>query len=422
MALVDQAVVSGTNFLTTVIVGRMCGADELGIYALGLSLVLLITSAHESLVSIPYMIYGNRLQGSPRARYAGSVLVHYAMLAMLAMICLALVGAALLAQIGPSRLAPAIWVLAGIIPFLLLREFGRRLAFAHMHMSTALGVDVVVSTIQIGGLVGLAAAGVLSAGTAYAALGLGCAVAGGAWFAFTRTKFAVRWEQVPRDLRRNWLLGRWVFAGLITFMIHLNVVHWLLALVIGTAATGAFAACVTVVMVSNPFVQGISNVLVPRMARAFAEGGVAEVRRVANKSTLLLGITMALFCAVIVAFGGQVVTLVYGSLYAGLGPTIAVLAVSVLVRALGMSAFIGLVAVERPDVNFKANLLGLGITVVLASCLMHAWGVVGGACGLLAGDIVAAAVRWCVFLRTPGCVPCRREREERAVAPPLIPE
>ena len=40
MALVDQALVSGTRFLATIIVGRCCGPRELGTYSLAFSLLV----------------------------------------------------------------------------------------------------------------------------------------------------------------------------------------------------------------------------------------------------------------------------------------------------------------------------------------------------------------------------------------------
>src|SRR5205823_13401306 len=39
IALFDQAAVSATSFLTTILVGRWCGVDELGVYSLGLSVL-----------------------------------------------------------------------------------------------------------------------------------------------------------------------------------------------------------------------------------------------------------------------------------------------------------------------------------------------------------------------------------------------
>ena len=40
LSLVDQAVVSGTSFVTTLLIARGSGSSRLGIYALGMSLLL----------------------------------------------------------------------------------------------------------------------------------------------------------------------------------------------------------------------------------------------------------------------------------------------------------------------------------------------------------------------------------------------
>src|SRR5581483_6028917 len=53
LALMDQAVVSGTSFLTTVLIGRWCGASELGVYALGFSLLVSWGCVHQSLIALP---------------------------------------------------------------------------------------------------------------------------------------------------------------------------------------------------------------------------------------------------------------------------------------------------------------------------------------------------------------------------------
>src|SRR5262249_15910877 len=124
LALLDQAVVSGTSFLTTVLVKRMGGGDELGVYALGFNVVVLLICVQESLIAWPYTVYGNRLRGAARAEYAGSVLVHQGLLSALATVGLAVTAALLAAGIGPPGLAGVMAVLAGVMPLLLWREFG----------------------------------------------------------------------------------------------------------------------------------------------------------------------------------------------------------------------------------------------------------------------------------------------------------
>ena len=40
LAIFDQAIISGISFVTSVVVGRIAGQAELGVYALGMSVVL----------------------------------------------------------------------------------------------------------------------------------------------------------------------------------------------------------------------------------------------------------------------------------------------------------------------------------------------------------------------------------------------
>ena len=69
LSLADQAVVSATNFATGVIVARTCSREELGLYMLGFSVILLATDLQTSLISTPYMVYAPRLKGRAHALY-----------------------------------------------------------------------------------------------------------------------------------------------------------------------------------------------------------------------------------------------------------------------------------------------------------------------------------------------------------------
>src|SRR5437764_1423163 len=75
LAMVDQGVVSAARFGTNVVIGRVCGKEELGLYALGFSVLLLVVCAQEALVTTPYTVFGNRLAGTRRAARAGSALL-----------------------------------------------------------------------------------------------------------------------------------------------------------------------------------------------------------------------------------------------------------------------------------------------------------------------------------------------------------
>src|SRR5262245_43944882 len=60
LAIFDQALYSGTSFLSAVLVGRTTSPDHLGQYYLVLSIVLVIAGVLEQLVAAPYAVYSKR--------------------------------------------------------------------------------------------------------------------------------------------------------------------------------------------------------------------------------------------------------------------------------------------------------------------------------------------------------------------------
>jgi O-antigen/teichoic acid export membrane protein len=381
-----------------VLVGRYAGPEELGVYSIGFSILVLIVCLQDSLVMAPYTVFSQRLEGEEQAEYAGSALLQHRMLALVALIGLGLGGGILWLISGPSRVVQVLLVLSLATPLILMREFRRRHAFAHLQMGAAVWVDGTVMLLQLGALGTLAFLGGMSAVSAHGTVGVACAISGVFGLLLIRQSMTIRRERALGDLRRSWAFGRWIVCGQMIGVVHGFVLYWLLGLMLGTTATGVFAACMTVVTLSNPIILGMSNVLGPQLARAFATGGKEEVRRVAGRNTLILGSLMAGFVALVVLFGNDAMRLFYGSEYSGNGLTISFLALGVLATALGIPTDHGLRALERPDLAFRASLVGLVVTLIAASILAVWWGMPGAACGAMVGSIAGVAVRVLSFL------------------------
>jgi O-antigen/teichoic acid export membrane protein len=404
LSLVDQAVFSAASFLTTIMVGRY-GTHDLGTYSLGFTIVLMFMCVANGMITAPYTVYGNRLEGARRAEYVGSVLVQCGLLAALALVGLTLAAWGLSRGIGPRDAAPLVTALAAAVPFVLVRQFARELTFAHLQVVAVLILDLLVAMLQLGGLGYLAVSGRLSAVTAHLMVGAACAAGALGWFVLARPPFRVRRAQLLPALRQNWAFGRWVLASQMSLVCHSYLVYWLVAWKLGIAATGVLAACETIVAFSNPFMFGMNNYLGPRVARAFAEGGRLEVRRMVGKSALFLGGVMALVCGGVALFGGRLVCVLYGNGYAGRGSTIAILAIGIFVSALGQSPGLGLLAMERSDVTFRLRVQGMCVTAVSAWFLIEPWGILGAACALLAGHLTTATAAVLTYRRVLATAP-----------------
>src|SRR3954453_4368529 len=147
-ALVGQALVSGTRFLTTIIIGRYCGAGELGTYSLAFSVLVLGGCFQEAIVTTPYAVLGQRLRRRSRITYAGGIArMHFVAAAAGALFLLA---GALIANLLQIHTLPTIaLVLAVTLPCSLGIEFVRRLALAELDLRSATFLDATVTGIQL---------------------------------------------------------------------------------------------------------------------------------------------------------------------------------------------------------------------------------------------------------------------------------
>jgi O-antigen/teichoic acid export membrane protein len=413
LSLLDQAVVSATNFGTTIVVGRTCIPAELGNYSLALTILVLCAAVGEGLVVYPYAIQRTRLGRAGQTEYAGAVLVLFAGLALTA-VGLLLAGAAACHLLGGERtaLGAVLGVLACIVPFSLVRELGRRMSIAHLRMDWVLKLDLMVALLQGAGLMVLVVTDRLSAATAYVAVGLACAIGGGLWLRAFRSEVAFpRGAQLWRLCIWNLSMGKWIFFIQMMGLINGYFIQWVVAGVSGEAALGVYAAAITLVMLTNPFILGITNVLVPRAAQSFTEGGTRALRQVVLRSATILGTVMALFCLTTLVLSEQMLRIVFNRTeYEGSGHIVTLLAFGMLAHALGHPVLNGLAAFGRPEVCFRSGALIFGIALVMVPLLVTRWQVEGAAWGFLAGQSIATAVWWLAFLKL---VP----REQRLAEP-----
>ena len=56
VAVFDQAMISGTNFVTAIIIGRCCGAETLGIYSLVAAAMAMVIGLQDQLITAPYVL------------------------------------------------------------------------------------------------------------------------------------------------------------------------------------------------------------------------------------------------------------------------------------------------------------------------------------------------------------------------------
>ncbi len=141
-----------------------------------------------------------------------------------------------------------------------------------MKIKTALAIDSIVAVLQLGTLAALAWLELLTAKTTFLTMGVSCLIASIGWLAGSRSAFIFKTLHASELLPRHWNFGKWLLGGQVVGVFAQWASYWLLAFIASTVETGIFAACMSIVMLSNPLILGMGNILDPRLARAFSDG------------------------------------------------------------------------------------------------------------------------------------------------------
>jgi O-antigen/teichoic acid export membrane protein len=397
LALADQAIVSGTSLLSTVVVGRFTAPSQLGIYTIAISILASVLAIQDALILLPYTIRRLHSSRSP-AEHAGISLLHSAWLAAAAAVALVISAGVMLVSGAEASLTWLILTLVLTAPFALQREFGRTYAFAHLNVAEALILDGSVAVLQLSILGWLGWSGKMSAVGACAALGVACALTSLVWTYRARSNLTIRMEQVQQATAESWSLGKWLCAGQLAVSIQGYASYWMLPLLIGMTETGVFAACNSIASLASPLLTAFRNTLTPRAVLAFKEGGAVKLGRQAFRDALLLVGAMSPFCLVIFLGGDTLMSVMYhGPEYKGQGHVVTVLSIAVLTAAAGVPASSALASMERPQTIVLATSVGTVVTVAAVWILSVEWGLLGAAYGALIGSVAASVGRWVAF-------------------------
>jgi O-antigen/teichoic acid export membrane protein len=397
-ALTDQAVVSITNFVTAVMVGRLCGRAELGAYALAWTLLTLSTECSGMLITTPYTVLSLRLSRGRRRRYLGSLLVHQVVLsATLAAVIVTVAGVGVGAAVLSRRVSNAMITAAIAVVFVSVKELARRVSFAELKISSALCLDVAACVLQVGGIWVLYEVRLLTAAGTFVALAFSSGIAAGVWLYVHRRTLRIETRLVASDLQRNWQFGRWVLGSGLVSLAARYLYPWVLAVFHGVSETGTWAACSTIVALGNPVILGLGNYMLPTLSTVYASAGGAALRRQVQRWSLIFSGLLLPIVLLLAVAGGRVLTGLYGTEYGGSSAVLLFLALNMLVSATTNPYSQGLFSLESARADTFVNVVWVAVLFAIGIPAVKWYGALGAAVSMVASTSVAAFLRVMVF-------------------------
>lgn len=410
--LADQAVSSGTNFLTSLLTARLLAPAEYGQVVIAMTVgVLALAAGRASVGSVLLAVEPVAERGAGRRLVADALSVSL----------LIGVGAAVLGlAIGflPVPAAAAITAVAVWIPGVVVQDALRYAAFRDSAPGRALLLDVVWALAQGCAVVVLLGAGQVGVTTLIGAWGVGALVSAlvGLWLARPTLALAGarRWLRRTRAMR-GWYAGQEVLSQM-----HVQVVIWTTGAMLGTSDVGGLRAVQTLVMMpASSALVAMQSLIVPAMARRAANGDLAGLRRSTVRLTWLFGGCAALLGLVACLTRQPFVEGVFTSRFAAYTPLMFPVALTAV--GFGLTTPVSAACRALQDGRAVFALQASFTVVVVPACILGAvvGGIGGSAWGMpLAGAAQTAACAWAFRRRlvTPPLAPAARALPARAPA------
>jgi O-antigen/teichoic acid export membrane protein len=386
-ALGDQAVVSGTNFLTNVMLARFMGLTEFGVFALAWMSMLFVNSLQSALIIAPMMSVAPKQEGKDRPCYFGAVVFQEFVLVFF---CFILV-------------FTAVWVSGRFFPHAELRQlalplavsafayqmqdFGRRYFFATRQGRRALADDALSYLPQLPLLFLLHHAGNLNSATALWVMA-GTSVLGLApvWFWMEPLNF--KWDMIKTIFRRHWKFSRWLGAAALLQWTSGNLFVIAAPIYYGAAAAGVLKASQNLMGATHVWFQGLDNVVPVETARRLRQGGTHAMLAYTRSVLLKWGGLTLLFAIVMAAAPGFWLRLVYGPGMAQYGYILRLYALLYVMVFLGGPLRAGLQALEFTVPIFWSYLAMTAFAVSFAGPMAKRLGLSGSMLGLLGSQVL----------------------------------
>ncbi len=312
LAFLDQALVSGSNFLIGILLVRAVGLDIYGVFALTWMAVLFAVGLNQAFITKPLLSIAPKLDEAEQSEYFSDLHIIQIIFSGIAL----LLGFFFFQFLAPyfftANIMNLIPLISGIIFCQLLHDFYRKINFVKGNVLFVTSIDIVLYVGQLCLVLLCFYKGHFELNFILAAILLAniLSVCTGA---VKMTYQGIQKENIYKVLVRHLHFSKWLLGTAVLQWFSGNYFIVVGGALLGTVAVGA------VRMVQNVF--GLCHILFLTMeslvpvdaARHFQDQGYVGLVNYLQKMTFRLAPAIILFLLFIVVFSSPILTLFYGS-------------------------------------------------------------------------------------------------------------
>jgi O-antigen/teichoic acid export membrane protein len=356
-ALLDQGLISGSNFAIAVLLARWLAPRSYGAYALAFEVFLFLSIVYAGLVLEPMSVFGASIYKDAFQNYLGVLLrIHCAFSFAIVGFVFAAAGVMHALNLGGSL--PTALIGVGIAtPCLLLFWLARRGFYVKLLPKKAAVGACAYSAVLLTGFAAMYKLHAASSLSAFLVMAAGAVIAGPLMLRWLRTHTTpARSTRLATKevLLQHWNYGRWALASSVVIWLSAAIYYPLMGSYFSLAETGAFKALMNLASPVGQVFVAFSLLSLPYASSAHHDRGAAASGRLAHQLTAFYAGGTALYWVALFLVRGPLVQHLYAGHYREIVPLVPLLALGSIARIAATSQAIVLRSMRVPSQVFVA--------------------------------------------------------------------
>lgn len=393
IVLLDQAIVSGGNFLLGIALARTLGLEQYGVYALFWMYLLFGLSISQALVTKPMLSLGPQKEKEEQRVYLINIhSIQYLVAIFFAIITLSSLCIASFMGIQSFSIN-LYFILPCLMMCYLLYDFYRRYFFIINQLEKPLLLDAILQGLSIFSILILAYNGVLSLEYALLVLLISYLLCCTIGFFLIR-KISFNTKQLKHYLFEHVRYGKWLIGTSLLQWLSGNLFIIAGAAILGAVAVGAIRMVQNVIGLTHILFLAMENIVPVRAAQHYKEGGATQLLWYLKKITINSGIIVGAVLVGLALFAPYILKLLYGAEQMEYSYILIGYCLIYLLVYIGHPSRFALRTIELTKPIFVAYVISAAFSLVAAYPMLEWWGMYG----LLGGLFVTQLITQLVYL------------------------
>lgn len=420
MALLDQGLISGSNFVLGVALARRGGPETYGAYMVMFGAFLLIANLYQALVLEPSNVFAFSLFPSSKGRYLRLLLRMHVIFSVL---FAAAAGTILVLAPHVNIRGVLANAFAGFLlatPCILLFWLARCFAYLEFSPRRALAGSTAYFGITAGGLpIAYATGGLTPFRVFLCSACASCAASAFLLLHHRRHEPLMQKEPSLRDLWvRHWRYGRWGLGTVAISWAQTNSVSFTSGYFLGLSGLGGLNALVGLLLPMLQVLAAATRITFPRIAQRFALYGIESTQQpVLRVAATLTALTVA-YSLVLAVAHRPLFRLIYGERFLSYAYLVPVMCIHLIAWGVITACEVGFGSIQQPQASFPIKLVMVAISIAASTAAAWRFGLPGVAvvvpvCSCVTAACMAVKLR-AVWLQSHDLQPCHLQPRDRA--------